>query len=103
MTFVNYWLQERLDSLSCRLLRFPESFRSIGDAFQSGKLMIVGQVFPACQSYVSVTIKDKNRFSISHFKFFFALATTVHRLESGLVRLASWGTSTLSKQRNRNS
>ena len=41
MSFVNYWLQERFGSLSCRLLRLAESFRSIGDAFLSGKFAVV--------------------------------------------------------------
>ena len=41
MSFVNCCLQERFGSLSCRRFQLAESFRSIGDAFLSGKFAFV--------------------------------------------------------------
>jgi hypothetical protein len=63
--------------------------------------MIVGQAFLPLVSYASVSNqKQKQIFHISFQIFHLPSEATIHRLESGVVRLARWGTSAPSKQRN---
>jgi hypothetical protein len=78
MTFVNYCLQERFGSLSCRAARVQATFRSIGYAFGSGKFDgFVGQAF--LPVYVdSIVKRDKeNPFLIVPFSgLAFSLSTS---------------------------